>query len=679
MYSKIAMKNVKKSFKDYSIYFLTLTLAVCIFYSFNSIESQKAFMEMSSSGAEFIDEVSAMISCVSVFVAVILGSLIIYANNFLIKKRNKELGIYMTLGMGKAKISKILIFETIIVGVLSLISGLIIGFIASQGLSVLVVKLFQFKMNKFTFMISISAIGKTICYFGIMFLLVMIFNTFVISKYKIIDLLIVGRKNEEIKFKNPMIYFITFIICVISLSSAYKLVIDVGLEVEDPRFIISIILGIIGTVLFFFSLTGFILYIVKNNKSIYFKGLNIFIIKQINSKVKTNFISMSVICLMLFVTIVTLSTGFSFKNALESSLEEATPYDFSAYVYIDPDYNVISIEESLNKMGISFNDNAKVVYYNEYKNSESFNDIMNLNQSDGNFNPEIRYIKISDYNKMRAISNEEPIELAKDEVLVTSTASKVLPEIKEYMSKNDTLSIENTTYKIKNKNVIENNLSTYYMTNNFCTIVINDEFCDKAEAILSRVNVNFKLDKDKSQDDLMKSIDDFNDRRYSYSNDSMSSSVDKDDYEGIGYVMAFSRNYIYESNRGVTTTILFVGIYLGIVFLISSMAVLALQQLSEASDSIDRYISLRRLGVSKKSINKTIFMQTLVYFSIPVVLAFVHSIVGIKVTNTFISLYNQPNIAASSLITAGIFLIMYIIYFNITYIGYKNIVKSKIK
>lgn len=679
MYSKIAMKNVKKSFKDYSIYFLTLTLAVCIFYSFNSIESQKAFMEMSASGAEFIDEVSAMISCVSVFVAVILGSLIIYANNFLIKKRNKELGIYMTLGMGKAKISKILIFETIIVGVLSLISGLIIGFIASQGLSVLVVKLFQFNMNKFTFMISISAIGKTICYFGIMFLLVMIFNTFVISKYKIIDLLIVGRKNEEIKFKNPMIYFITFIICVISLSSAYKLVIDVGLEVEDPRFIISIILGIIGTVLFFFSLTGFILYIVKNNKSIYFKGLNIFIIKQINSKVKTNFISMSVICLMLFVTIVTLSTGFSFKNALESSLEEATPYDFSAYVYIDPDYNVISIEESLNKMGISFNDNAKVVYYNEYKNSESFNDIMNLNQSDGNFNPEIRYIKISDYNKMRAISNEEPIELAKDEVLVTSTASKVLPEIKEYMSKNDTLSIENTTYKIKNKNVIENNLSTYYMTNNFCTIVINDEFCDKAEAILSRVNVNFKLDKDKSQDDLMKSIDDFNDRRYSYSNDSMSSSVDKDDYEGIGYVMASSRNYIYESNRGVTTTILFVGIYLGIVFLISSMAVLALQQLSEASDSIDRYISLRRLGVSKKSINKTIFMQTLVYFSIPVVLAFVHSIVGIKVTNTFISLYNQPNIAASSLITAGIFLIMYIIYFNITYIGYKNIVKSKIK
>lgn len=187
MYSKIAIKNVKKSFKDYSIYFLTLTLAVCIFIA-QFYRVTKSFHGNVISGAEFIDEVSAMISYVSVFVAVILGSLIIYANNFLIKKRNKELGIYMTLGMGKAKISKILIFETIIVGVLSLISGLIIGFIASKGLSVLVVKLFQFKMNKFTFMISISAIGKTIFYFGIMFLLVMIFNTFVISKYKIIDL-----------------------------------------------------------------------------------------------------------------------------------------------------------------------------------------------------------------------------------------------------------------------------------------------------------------------------------------------------------------------------------------------------------------------------------------------------------------------------------------------------------
>ena len=198
MYSKIAFKNVKKSFKDYTIYFFTLMLAVCIFYTFNSVESQKAMSELTSSGECYVDILSKVISYVSVFIAFILGSLILYANNFLVKKRNKELGIYMTLGMSKNKISKILILETIIVGILSLISGLILGLIFSQGLSILVVKLFGLKMSTYSFVISGKAMIKTVLYFGIMFLLVMIFNSFVISKYKIIDLLTVGRKTEEI-------------------------------------------------------------------------------------------------------------------------------------------------------------------------------------------------------------------------------------------------------------------------------------------------------------------------------------------------------------------------------------------------------------------------------------------------------------------------------------------------
>ena len=182
MYSKIAIKNVRKSFKDYSIYFLTLTLAICIFYSFNSIESQKALMEMNASTKSHVEMLKNMISYMSVFVSVILCSLILYANNFLVKKRNKELGIYMTLGMEKVKISKILVFETIIVGIVSLVSGLILGLLVSQGLSILLLKLFEFNMSEYNFVISISSIIKTIVYFGIMFLLVMIFNTYIISK-----------------------------------------------------------------------------------------------------------------------------------------------------------------------------------------------------------------------------------------------------------------------------------------------------------------------------------------------------------------------------------------------------------------------------------------------------------------------------------------------------------------
>ena len=663
MYSKIAFKNVKKSFKDYTIYFFTLMLAVCIFYTFNSIESQKAMSELTSSGESYVEILSKVISYVSVFIAFILGSLILYANNFLVKKRNKELGIYMTLGMSKNKISKILILETIIVGILSLISGLILGLIFSQGLSILVVKLFGLKMSTYSFVISGKAMIKTVLYFGIMFLLVMIFNSFVISKYKIIDLLTVGRKTEEVKFKSNIVYLITFILCVISLVTAYKLILEVGLlGIKDKKFLISILLGVVGTFLFFFSLSGFILYIVKKNKKIYFKGLNIFIVKQINSKVNTNFISMSVICLMLFMTIGMLSTGFSFKNAIESGLKDSTPYDASANLYIDEDEKANDIQKSLEYIGVKFNKEDKVVYYDLYTDNKTISEALNLN---ANMRSLMNYMKLSDYNKIRALDNQNAIELNKDEVLITSNYANTLEAIQNYVKNNDSIKIENKSYKIKDKKVIEENLKTDFMKDNMITVIVNDDICDNMTLVSSNVNVNFVGEgKEKRESDFTNKI-------YSYK-------TTDTDYDKIGFVLGASRTEIYESNKGMTTVVLFIGIYIGIVFLISSMAVLALQQLSEASDSIDRYKSLKRLGASEKDINKTIFIQTLVYFSLPVILAFIHSVIGIKVANDFVSVYNKPDIMGSSLITAGIFMIVYIIYFYITYSGYKNIVKNKI-
>ena len=663
MYSKIAIKNVRKSFKDYSIYFLTLTLAICIFYSFNSIESQKALMEMNASTKSHVEMLKNMISYMSVFVSVILCSLILYANNFLVKKRNKELGIYMTLGMEKVKISKILVFETIIVGIVSLVSGLILGLLVSQGLSILLLKLFEFNMSEYNFVISIPAIIKTIVYFGIMFLLVMIFNTYIISKYKIIDLLTIGRKIEDIKFKSPFVYTITFILCIISLIIAYSMVLKVGLNPKNPKFIMSIVLGVIGTILFFYSLAGFALYIVKKNKNIYFKGLNIFVVKQINSKINTNFISISIICLMLFLTIGILSTGFGFKSALNAGLKSATPFDASATMIVHEKCKVKNIKESFEKVGIKFNKGDKVAYYDEYINGNKLSDVMQ-GQYSGRVDFEVAYIKSSQYNEIRKLRGEKSITLSKDEVLITSNATEVVPSIEEYMKNNKSIKIDNKAYNIKNKKVIKDNLRTDFTETNALTVVVNDKLCDSMEISSSIVNINFASDNnEKSQENFDKRL------KSKYSSTSF--------YE-VGTVSGGSRNAMYNDNNGMTSTILFVGIYLGIVFLISSMAVLALQQLSEASDSIDRYVSLKKLGASKNSISKTIFTQTLMYFSIPVGLALVHSVVGIQVANNFISRLNKPDIGASSLMTVGILMLVYAVYFYTTYQGYKNIVIKKL-
>ena len=234
------------------------------------------------------------------------------------------------------------------------------------------------------------------------------------------------------------------------------------------------------------------------------------------------------------------------------------------------------------------------------------------------------------------------------------------------MKNNKTIKIDNKVYNLKNEKVIKHNLKTDYMENNIFTIVVNDKLCNNMNVSSSIVNVSFASNNnEKSQvdfDNKIKSI-------YRSSNI---------DYDEFGFVLGGSRNSIYDENKGMTTIILFVGIYLGIVFLISSMAVLALQQLSEASDSMDRYVSLKKLGASKKSIIKTIFMQTLIYVSIPILLALLHSIIGIQVANDFIEIYNTPDIGSSSLMTAWILIGVYALYFYTTYQGYKNMVMNKL-
>ncbi len=670
MYSKIALGNVKKSYKDYSIYFLTLTLAVCIFYSFNSIESQKAILELNQSESENLDMMLKIISYISVFVSCILGCLIVYANNFLIKKRKRELGIYMTLGMGKGKISKILIIETVLVGIISLIGGILLGIVLSQGLSIFTSKLFDVSMSEYKFIFSSKAMSKTILYFGLIFILVTILNSFTISKYKIIDLLNYSKKSEDIKIKSSIIYIFIFIIAVLCLIVAYKTIINNGLEL-NYKFSLSIILGIIGTVLVFFSLAGFGVNIIKKSKSIYFKDLNIFIVKQLNSKINTNFISMSVICLMLFITIVMLSTGLSFKNALEKSLEETTPFDATATMYYDSEYQN-DIESTLKELNFNLDDNEKYAYYNEYiineTLSKSLDKYINENQKKelskvDSYN--IYAIKESEYNKVMELENEEKVNLNNGEILITSNNDKVIKPLNDILKENNKIDLNNKVYTIKNNKVVTVSTRTTNFADNFISIIVKDNKINDLNATLSTnyLNINY------NSNNRYKSEEKFDKLFKSFFNGEIKN-------DKVGFIIGYTKDQIYAGNKGMTTIFIFVGIYLGIVFLISSMAVLSLQQLSEASDSIDRYKSLKRIGANERMINKTIFIQTLLYFALPLVLAFIHSIVAIDVISDFISVFGNPNIATSSIITGLIFIVIYMGYFYSTYTGYKNIIKN---
>ncbi|MDZ5128942.1 ABC transporter permease [Clostridium perfringens] len=680
MYFKIALNNVRKSFKDYSIYFLTLTLGVCIFYAFNSVGDQKAFLELGKRQAEYINILQRLISGISVFISCVLGGLILYANNFLVKKRKKELGIYMTLGMGKNKISKILTYETALVGIISLVVGLGVGIIVSQGISAFAAKLFEVSLSNYKFLLSTDAILKTILYFGIIFILVMLFNTFVISKYKLIDMLTAAKKNEDIKIKNPILTAIIFFISLGLLGVAYKLVIKVGLDPTNSMFLGSIVLGVLGTLLLFFSLAGFVLYVLQKNKNVYLKGLNIFVLRQMNSKINTNFLSMTVICLMLFLTISTLATGLSFKNALEKGLESTTPFDASATYYVDEDNKIKTAEESIKELGFKFNPEDKIVSYNEYKlEKTNLESLLNKNSEGKNIKDIVEAmtykgtnaISISSYNDIRALSGEKSVSLSNNEVLISSNLGEVENTLKNIIKNNDKIEIDGKEYKIANNaligegKVIKEAFESTGMTNNFFTLIVPDNIVSNLKPIANKININFPKNSKEEEQRVQKLFNDYRD-----------GIVDLSKY---GFVNGYTRARIYEDNNGMTNTVLFIGIYLGVIFLISSTAVLALQQLSEASDSIDRYKSLRRIGVSQKMINKSIFTQVSIYFGLPLVVALVHSVVAIKVVNGFLTMFNKPDIGASSLVTALIMVIVYGGYFYATYTGYKSTVKNALK
>ncbi|NTU89355.1 MAG: ABC transporter permease, partial [Actinobacteria bacterium] len=329
MYFKLALGNVKRSFRDYAVYFLTLVLGVCVFYAFNSMSQQHAVLQMSEIQNNMMELLSTLINGVSIFLSVILGFLITYANRFLIRRRKKEFGMYLVLGMDKSKVSRIIVLEALLVGIVSLAVGLLLGIALSQGLLYLTAALFEIKIDVFMFVFSLEAYIKTILYFAIIFTIALIFNVLTVSKYSLIDLLNADKVSENVKLRSLPLSVVLFVISLVMIGIAYKLLIENGLTQISPEFIASTVLVCIGTVLFFFSLSGFLLRVVQSNKKLYYSGLNMFTLRQLNSKVNTTFISIGLVCMTLFLALTSTCGGLAICASFNSDLEKITVYDAS--------------------------------------------------------------------------------------------------------------------------------------------------------------------------------------------------------------------------------------------------------------------------------------------------------------------------------------------------------------
>ena len=695
MLFKLSFNNMKKSIKDYSIYFLTLVLGVSIFYMFNSLDSQQAMLQVSQSQREIIKLMITMLGFVSVFVAVVLGLLIVYANNFLINRRKKEFGIYMTLGMGRRQISKIILMETIFVGVISLVDGLIIGIFASQFMSVLVAKMFEADMSEFQFVFSKDACIKTCIYFAVMYLAVIIFNTISVSRYKLINLLNASKKNEQVKIKNPIVSILIFIIGASVLGYAYwKVTADAQSLDKAEKILPPIMMGIVSTILIFWSLSGFILQIIQKNKKIYLKDTNMFVLRQMNNKINTNTISMSVICLMLFMTISILSTSLSLRSTMQRELIEMTPVDVNLYktanlpesythygrtittTKVQREDSKISIQETMenNKFDMkNLKDIVEIPMYatDEITTEKFFGDkIAEVKAKFAmlNYNTAEQIVKISDYNKIAKLYGIEQYELKDDEYIVLCDFDGMTAVRNMALSSgNHKLTLAGKEYKSKYNECKPGYVIMSTSHTNTGIILVPDN-CNLTENEKERylLAANFNADTDEEKEKIREMFE---------SGDS--GFVQNLNEKGI-QLDGMTKISIIQSSTGLATIITFIAIYLGIIFLIASSAILALKQLTESSDNKQRYTILRKIGCDEKTINRSLFRQIGIFFGLPMVLAIIHSIFGIQFALEMMAgLASKDDLLPSIVATVIIIGVIYGSYFLATYFGSKNIIKDK--
>lgn len=685
MLFKLSIKNITKSIKDYAIYFFTLVLGVAIFYVFNAIDSQTVMLNVSSSTSEIIRLMTTILGGVSVFVSFILGFLIIYASRFLIKRRNKEFGIYLTLGMSKRKISLILFFETLIIGVISLGVGLALGIVLSQLMSILVANMFEADLTKFQFTFSSSAALKTLLYFSIMYLIVMIFNTIIVNKCKLIDLLHGNKKSEKVKLKNPIICTIVFIIAVIALSYAYYLVTD-GFGTSPlmntiSGILVPIALGCVSTFLIFWSLSGLILKIVMHLKKYYYKGLNSFTIRQISSKINATVFSMTIICLMLFFTICIFSSALSIKNSLSGNLKDLAPVDiqFSKLQQLSDEE-----EESFSKDIIEdYNTTAKdtlqrldvykylkdVVDINTYRVEEitlkdSFGDQIEQIRKDY---PLLAYqdketlIKLSDYNRLAKLYNKKELTLKDNEYVIIANY-KMMAGIRNISLKNNTkLTINGKDYYPKYQECQDGFIELSGSATNTGVIILPDNALEGIHPYKNILAANYQADTKEEKENV----------------EDIVSTIINNHFNKDTLLSYNTKIDIYESSIGLGAMVTFVGLYLGIIFLISSAAILALKELSESTDNKERFNMLRKIGTDEKMINKALFNQIAVFFLFPLLLAIIHSIFGIEFANYILKTMGTESLLSSIILTAVFLVVIYGGYFLVTYYCSKTIIKER--
>lgn len=657
-FKKLAAKNVRKSADDYLIYFFTLMFSVSLFYTFNSIGSQFAMMNMDDS-QNFLSFASGMILMVSVFICVVIGALIVYANRFLLKRRKKEIGIYITLGMEQKDILALLMRETLLIGGISLVLGIVAGIALSQGLALITAKVTGVALTNLHFFFSAGAAAKSVLFFVTVFVFVHFIQAKEIRKMNLIDLIYAGRKNEILEIKGNQRKALVFLASLLLMTGGHVWILTKLPDNMMQAVGVGVVLVVMGTFLFFLAVADTMIGILEKRKKFYYSGLNMFVVRQIAGKIKSNIFSMAVISILMFASVTAIAAGLGGGRSIAEGSRESAPFDVSftefaqgmEYGEADKDLTQISMAEELRRLGFPtqaiFRDMAELSIYDidgvdgSLFLSPDFTETSFLSRDVG-----ISVISAEDYNQAMRLLGKPEIGLGSQEFALNYNVREVRKAYEAFAKKPKLITVNGTPLRMKENGLYRSSYKTALMLSDSGTLIV-------PEVVLAHLKPDQKV--------LNGIFAKEGNQGYAEFRDEMLKLPDLFRWQAReqAAVQIFSDTIILS----------YVGVYLGIVFLITAGAVLALQQLSQSADNVKRYRLLRRLGAEEKMIQNSVVSQLLVYFGMPIGIASIHSAVMIKgfyAQLTNLSAMDKTGILVFAVVVTGV---IYSSYFLTTCYG----------
>lgn len=717
MLCKLAWGNVRRAGRDYLVYLITLALGITVFYAFNTISEQATSAGI---GKELGDTIAGIVSGLTIFLAAVMGFLMVYANNFIMKRRKQQFGLYQVLGMGRGQVALIMTLETAIVSLGALAIGLACGIGLSQLMTFFTASLFRTQIANFHFFVSADAALFTVECLAAIFFVTLVFNLRVVAKAKVIDLMGARRSNEAAAVRNPWVSAALFVMGCVLVGVAYARLVHDGLpfmmdsQEEMSRFYITTGLVVVGTILLFFGLSGFLLKALQAARGLWWRGLNMFTLRQLAAKVNTVSMSMAVISMILFLAFTSVTTGMSIANVMNEGVERGTPADYTTLVAYHSPTAIRELQKPELTEGLASTtrpvDVLDAATQAQHANGSTVNlaaiagtsvqvDVYDAAPATGeqplvstaefaratgktlpqaantgdDRDSAMGIMSESTYNHYLAFRGKEGVSLGADGYLVTSDLGASVVDIyNAALAAGHEVTLGGHTLRPA-RTAVDEGASTFVNMatgNNIGTLVVPDEVLASLNLPIqySYLLLDYPAGSDASAIDKK------------FGNAANYGTVTDAAGQDVGsFVMGSTRISIYESTDSSNGLISYLSIYIGFVLVVACGAILTIQQLSGVADAQPSYRLLAELGTDAASLHRSLLAQQAVFFAFPLVVALAHSAVALHVIIDVVETVGALTIGGTVGLTCAIFVAAYGGYFLLTYAMGAGMVRESVR